>query len=46
MTTDTTPAIGPPEPQSIYQLDLSPAGLADAPAHQEDLESLVYPGNS
>jgi len=27
-------------------LDLTPLGLHDAPAHQEDAESLVYTGNS
>jgi hypothetical protein len=41
-----SPAAAPPERQSIHQLDLSPEGLADAPAHQEDPDSLVYPGNS
>ena len=27
-------------------LDLTPHGLEDAPAHQEDPESIVYTGNS
>jgi hypothetical protein len=31
---------------SIADLDLTPQGLDDAPAHQEDAESIVYTGNS
>jgi hypothetical protein len=51
MTTHTTPAghsaaTTPAEGQSIHQFDLSPEGLADTPAHQEDPDSLVYPGNA
>lgn len=30
----------------IEDLDLSPQGLADAPASQQDPDSLVHPGNS
>ncbi|WP_190243045.1 hypothetical protein [Arthrobacter globiformis] len=51
MTSHTTPAghspvTTPAEGQSIHQFDLSPEGLADTLAHQEDPDSLVYPGNS
>lgn len=31
---------------NLNDLDLSPQGLADAPANQEDPGSLVYAGNS
>jgi hypothetical protein len=31
---------------SIEDLDLTPEGLADAPAHQQDPESIVHTGNS
>jgi hypothetical protein len=31
---------------SIEDLDLTPEGLADAPASEEDLESIVHTGNS
>jgi hypothetical protein len=31
---------------SIADFDLTPRGLADAPARQEDTESIVYTGNS
>ncbi|MDQ0618627.1 hypothetical protein [Arthrobacter globiformis] len=31
---------------SIEDLDLTPDGLADAPAHQQDTESIVHTGNS
>jgi hypothetical protein len=30
----------------LEDLDLSPQGLADTPAHQEDPDSIVYAGNS
>jgi hypothetical protein len=30
----------------IDTLDLTPEGLADAPAHEEDFDSLVHTGNS
>lgn len=30
----------------IEDLDLTPDGLADTPAHQEDPDSLVHTGNS
>jgi hypothetical protein len=39
-----SPAIA--ERRSIHEFDLSPAGLADAPANQQDCDSLVHPGNS
>ena len=31
---------------AVDDLDLTPAGLADTPAHEEDSESLVHTGNS
>ncbi|MHA7223307.1 hypothetical protein ACX80S_13415 [Arthrobacter sp. RHLT1-20] len=34
------------ERPSLNDLDLSPQGLADAPASQADPDSLVYAGNS
>jgi hypothetical protein len=34
------------EQTGLEDLDLSPQGLADAPAHQEDPDSIVYAGNS
>lgn len=30
----------------VEDLDLSPQGLADAPASQQDPDSIVYAGNS
>lgn len=45
----TTPnATRPPStaPVGLEDLDLTPEGLADAPAHQQDLESIVHTGNS
>jgi hypothetical protein len=30
----------------LEDLDLSPQGLADAPANQQDPDSIVYAGNS
>ncbi|VXC57130.1 conserved hypothetical protein [Arthrobacter sp. 9AX] len=41
--------INPTPPGStanIEDLDLTPDGLDDAPAHQIDLESIVHTGNS
>ena len=34
------------EQPSLNDLDLSPQGLADAPASEIDPDSLAYPGNS
>ena len=34
------------ETPSLNDLDLSPQGLADAPASEPDPDSLVYAGNS
>jgi hypothetical protein len=42
----TTPNDGPTRPAAIEDLDLTPAGLADAPANEQDRESLVHTGNS
>ncbi len=33
-------------PENLADLDLTPAGLADEPAGQEDPDSVVEPGNS
>lgn len=30
----------------VDAMDLSPNGLADAPANEQDHDSIVYPGNS
>ena len=30
----------------VDHLDLTPEGLADAPAKEEDRDSIVHPGNS
>ncbi|WP_164198699.1 hypothetical protein [[Micrococcus luteus] ATCC 49442] len=50
MTTDSAPTEPPtaarPTPPRVEDLDLSPQGLADAPANQEDPDNLVHPGNS
>lgn len=32
--------------RGLEDLDLTPEGLADTPAHQEDYESIVHTGNS
>ncbi len=40
------PAVGQESLAAIDDLDLTPAGLAAAPALQVDLESLVHTGNS
>jgi hypothetical protein len=42
----TTPVDGTAGAASIEDLDLTPAGLADAPASEQDRESLVHTGNS
>ncbi len=36
----------PEEPENLEDLDLTPEGLSDQPAHQDDPESLVRPHNS
>ncbi|XAS63559.1 hypothetical protein ACOM2C_09310 [Pseudarthrobacter sp. So.54] len=36
----------PQPPENLADLDLTPAGLADEPAEQEDPDSPVEPGNS
>ena len=36
----------PGAPSVVEELDLSPQGLADAPASQQDPDSIVYAGNS
>jgi hypothetical protein len=41
-----TARCGQGTPISIEDLDLTPEGLADAPAHQQDSESIVHTGNS
>lgn len=41
----TTPAGGSETP-AIEDLDLTPEGLADTPAHEQDPDSLVHTGNS
>ena len=51
MTSHASPQIGPigaslGEPPALQALDLSPQGLADAPASQLDPDSIVYVGNS
>jgi hypothetical protein len=51
MTHRTSPHAGSPtakfaEPLGVEDLDLSPQGLADAPASQQDPDSIVYAGNS
>jgi hypothetical protein len=40
------PAVGQENPAALEALDLTPDGLADAPAHELDLHSLVHTGNS
>lgn len=42
----TAPNDGRPGPLDIHDLDLTPAGLADAPANEQDRESIVHVGNS
>jgi hypothetical protein len=51
MTHHTAPTPGSPgantaEHLGVEDLDLSPQGLADAPASQQDPDSIVYAGNS
>ena len=43
--TDTSPATAAAH-AAIEDMDLTPEGLADAPAHEEDQESIVHTGNS
>ena len=38
-------AVDPAAPSCVEELDLSPQGLADAPASQQDPDSIVYAGN-
>lgn len=33
-------------PAGIEDLDLTPSGLADAPANEQDQDSIVHTGNS
>jgi hypothetical protein len=47
ITSNTTASNdGHPRPMGIEDLDLTPAGLADAPANELDRESIVHTGNS
>jgi len=41
-----TAITGKQAPLGLYAFDLTPEGLADAPAHQEDSGSIVHTGNS
>ena len=43
---EATPANGPKTPAAAEDLDLTPEGLANAPALQQDPDSLVHTGNS
>lgn len=43
---NAAPAAGQESLSALDDLDLTPAGLADAPALQMDPESLVHTGNS
>ncbi|WP_461187660.1 hypothetical protein [Arthrobacter sp. Z4-13] len=36
----------PEAPENLQDLDLTPQGLADEPAHQDDQDSVVRPHNS
>jgi hypothetical protein len=47
-SSDTTAPTAAPTvaPKGIEDLDLTPEGLSDAPAHQQDPESIVHTGNS
>ncbi|WP_171046792.1 hypothetical protein [Pseudarthrobacter sp. NamE5] len=45
LTPTNPPAVSQGE-GALEDLDLTPAGLADAPAHQQDPQSLVHTGNS
>ncbi|WP_395402171.1 hypothetical protein ACHMXB_01500 [Arthrobacter sp. UC242_113] len=42
----TTAVLGKKTPFCIDTFDLTPAGLSDAPANQEDSGSIVHTGNS
>jgi hypothetical protein len=44
--TPGSPAAATGERLGVEDLDLSPQGLADAPASQQDPDSIVYAGNS
>lgn len=50
MTNHSTPIAGhsaaPNQLPGLMDMDLSPQGLADAPANEVDADSLVYTGNS
>jgi hypothetical protein len=53
MTTNEAPAAagdretaGTDHGTAVEDMDLSPLGLADAPAKEEDQDSIVHPGNS
>jgi hypothetical protein len=46
MNNTTGPNDGPIRLASLEDLDLTPAGLADAPASEQDRESIVHTGNS
>ena len=50
MTNHSTPTAGHsaahPQQRGLMDKDLSPQGLADAPANEIDADSLVYTGNS
>jgi len=41
-----TPNDGHAHLAGIEELDLTPAGLADAPANEQDRDSIVHTGNS
>jgi hypothetical protein len=44
--TPTTAITDQETPAGIETLDLTPEGLAEAPAHEEDSGSIVHTGNS
>lgn len=50
MTNHSTPTAGHAAARNqqpgLMDMDLSPQGLADAPANEVDADSLVYAGNS
>lgn len=43
---ETTLIGGQASPAGIEDLDLTPSGLADAPANEQDADSIVHTGNS
>lgn len=45
MSQNPVPTADLPE-DPTNSMDLSPLGLADAPAKEEDQDSIVHPGNS